>query len=736
MSSMQEIKLDGEVEAVLFHNAENGWTALRFRNSETNTSVSGVGHFSAINQGEFLTFFGEWQENKTYGRQFKISRAAHTVPKSESAIVRYLSSGLFKGIGEKVAHRIVNRFGVKTLDIIASQPEQLREVEGVGKKTLRKILNSWGEQKQTSETTLFLYQHGITGATAQKILRRYGCNASTIIQNNPYVLVQDIRGIGFPSADKIARSIGLPVDAPQRVQEGIMHVLKIGEERGHCLLTDAQLRSGAREVLGLSAEQIADLADTNIDQLNANNRLASQQHGDQAAHYASHILLAEISIVRSIQRILSAPMNQSADEREAHALRVEQWLRSYSAQEDSKLSAQQERAVQMAATSKAFILTGGPGVGKSTTANALINLLSAMGRKFVLAAPTGRAAQRLQEITKVTAKTIHRLLEWSPLENGFQKNEDNPLVAQVVIIDEASMLDVFLADQLLRAVPSSAQLILIGDVHQLPSIGPGNLLKDLIDSKRIPCVELTEIFRQASTSDIICIAHQINRGTTIEFSDSPTSDCRFIPADATLDILGTIKKMVSQTLPDLGYDPKHEVQILTPMNRGDLGSINLNTELQNLLNPKTRHTREHRTTGLREGDKVIQTTNNYDLGVFNGDIGFVQHANVEGKRMVVRFDERTVYYDEEQVRELNLAYAITIHKSQGSEFKVVLIPLTMSHYIMLQRNLIYTALTRAKTLAILIGSMKAFQYAIKNETSSKRQTYLRQRLTKALGAMH
>jgi exodeoxyribonuclease V alpha subunit len=729
-------QLHAEVERITYRNDENGWTVLKVRNLDDSTVVTVTGALPELREGEHLQLVGQWTSHSTYGRQFKADRAVPVRPSTRAAILRYLSSGIIKGIGDKTAERIVSHFGLDTFKILDDNPGCLLQVPKIGAKKAKEIIANWKSQKSAADVMMFLSNHGISLTFAQKIMRIYGDSAIEVISANPYQLAIDISGVGFLKADAIARSVGIAADSPERVRAAILHQLQQAEDRGHCYQTTLQIQESLQAILGLSEDVITGILPSALTKLGESGSLLSedlpQGESTVVSWWRPELLASECDIT---DRLASLMIKSVTFEPE----RVEQWIARYNEVSSAPLSNSQAEAVRIAASSKVFILTGGPGVGKTTTANAIIRLFKAMGKSVLLAAPTGRAAQRLSEVSAEKAKTIHRLLEWQPAEGGFGRNDVNQLKADVIICDEASMLDVKLAASLVAAVPDHCQLIFIGDVDQLPSVGPGNVLRDIIASGKIPCVKLTEIFRQAATSSIVRFAHEINQGIAPEFPKDSPSDCQFIEADSSDEIRNIIEKLLADTLPNrYKFDPKRDVQLLTPMNRGDLGTQVLNLGLQELLNPDPKaHMRDHgqkqKNGELREGDKVIQTSNDYELQVFNGDIGFVTHTNVEGGKTKVIFgDDRLVTFDRDQDDDLRLAYGITIHKSQGSEFPVVILPMSMQHYVMLQRNLIYTGLTRAKKLAIFIGSKKALAFAVKNNVSISRQTALAHRISQEI----
>jgi exodeoxyribonuclease V alpha subunit len=727
-------QLRAEVERVSYRNEDNGWTVLKVRNCDDNLSVTVTGHFAAVHAGEQFELFGAWGKHPQYGQQFKAERIVPIRPQTSTAIERYLASGLIKGIGPKTASRIVAHFRETTLDVLDADPRRLLEVPGVGRSKADTIIASWKEQRGAADVMLFLSTHGISPLYAARIHKIYGADAVKIVASDPYRLAVDIHGIGFLSADRIARSVGIAADSAERVRAAVLYLLGQGEERGHTFVTSAQLMRMLEETLQLDQTVVATrgaAALAFLEELGAVITEVVELDGEKVrAHYRPELLACELNVAARVNELLGKPL--AIDE-----ARLSAWLERYREASGTELTEEQLRAVGDAARHRVFVLTGGPGVGKTTTANTIIRLLKAMGRGVALAAPTGRAAQRLTEVAATPAKTIHRLLEWAPQIGGFARDEDNPLAFDAIIVDEASMLDVRLADALLRAVPPHAQIVFIGDVDQLPSVGPGNVLRDLMQSGIVPFARLTQIFRQAASSRIVRTAHAINAGEAPPL-DEDGGDCRFVEVPANDDIKAEIEALVTGRLRrEFGLDPIAELQILTPMNRGDLGTQTLNEELQALLNPPREGVAEFRRGGivLRVGDKVIQVANDYDLGVFNGDIGQVVAAGVDAGRVVVAFpDGRNVAYDDEAIVDLRLAYAITIHKAQGSEFPAVIIPCSMQHYVMLQRNLMYTALTRARRLAIFVGAKKALAYAVHNVSGTARQTDLVAKLRRAAGA--
>jgi exodeoxyribonuclease V alpha subunit len=717
--------IQGEVDSITYQNTENGWGVIRLREDQNASLLTVTGHFPNLTAGEYLRIEGYWSQHKSFGMQFKSERSQFIRPESKSAILRYLSSGMIKGIGEKTAAKIVNHLGSRTFAILDHTPEKLVEVPGIGEKKAQTIIEAWQKNQAFRDIEVQLTQAGLSPRMIHRIIRVYGQSTLEVLETNPYRLIADVAGIGFLTADKLALNCGIEPDSELRIEAALVYAMQQSEDQGHCFLFDGQLESRIKSLLGLQVTDMQKLLAKLTYRLNEKSVLISEQTSDQQLiHFQSGLRIAEENLANNIKKLLANPLQVDSQ-------RVDNWITRYCQKASIPLSNDQLNAVKMAATNRVFILTGGPGVGKTTTANAIIRLFKAMEKTVALCAPTGRAAQRLTEISGIEAKTVHRLLEWAPQNNGFAKDELNPLTSDVIILDEASMLDIRIADALVCAITAQSQLILIGDTDQLPSVGPGNILHDLIHSEIVPSLELSEIFRQASQSDIVRIAHTINQGQIPEFNDEPQCDCRFLDIQNVGSITKAIKDLTADILPNKsGYNPISDIQILTPMNRGDLGTKQLNFELQKLLNPGSDLTLsdEKAELSLRQGDKVIQNSNNYDLNVFNGDIGIVQHSGVDGGKTCVAFGQRLVYFDKEDTYDLRLAYAITIHKSQGSEFPVVIIPLHAQHFMMLERNLIYTALTRARKLAIFVGDKKALTKAIQNQTSKTRQTKLLERL--------
>ncbi|BDS13932.1 SF1B family DNA helicase RecD2 [Aureispira anguillae] len=828
----------GIIHRVTYHNAETGWTVLKVNPVKSLHELRTVTvHQANVFAGATMEFEGEWVQHPKFGEQFKAQTVLERKPATASALEKYLGSGMIRGVGPKIAKRIVSYFGAETLDVFESSIERLTEVPGIASTKLQQITKSWVEHREIRNVMLFLQGYGISTLFAVKIFKQYGNNAIQIVQENPYQLAKDIYGIGFFSADKIALSIGLAKDSPKRIRAAISHVLAASREQGHCYLEIENIQLGIRKLL---QQDFEDLVNHEIIGMEKENELKTRLKSDLKCFYSKSLYFDELTTVNRVQQLASQDVT-------VDLVRVKNWLQRYNQAQKFPLSDEQYAAVIGAVAQSFSILTGGPGCGKTTTTKALVKLLQAMRKRILLAAPTGRAAQRMTEVIGVEAQTIHRLLIWQPGTGQFQKNEEAPLECDFIIVDECSMLDISLAASLLKAIPSSAQVLLIGDADQLPSVGAGNVLKDLIESRMLPCYQLVKIFRQAQESLIIKYAHQINKGQIPKIEspiNRPSSweeslDCLFIDSnEATKDQLKfihkinkTMKQVLENdriafvkeadhtyksvtleqdlyientseqdietlrkqgarsyvfTIPEkylkanleallqspneatalqqvlqnihpwssLNYGftasemivrlytktiQKHignnlEVQILAPMKVGSMGTNNLNQLIQERFNPaiEGKPSLEIGNRIFREGDRVIQRRNNYDLEVFNGDIGIITFINSLDMTLTVTYqssqEKRIIDYKKQDIIDLDLAYAITIHKSQGSEFDVVIIPLVLQHFNMLYRNLIYTALTRAKKMAIFVGTRKAFGIAVKNIDNRQRKTMLKELL--------
>jgi exodeoxyribonuclease V alpha subunit len=723
--------MQGVVERVTYHAEDSGYTVARLKVLGIRDLVTIVGRFPDIHAGQTLRLTGYWREHPKFGQQFQILHAQETKPATLTGLEKYLGSGLIKGIGPTTAKRIVAHFGLETLAIIEEQSERLIEVPGIAQKRVEMIKSAWATQKAIKEVMVFLQGHSVSTTYAVKIFKQYGDQAISIVSKNPYQLATDIYGIGFITADTIARNLGIAPDSSFRYQAGIAHLLSVAAEEGHCFLPHDELVDRVAKSLSLpehpvKPERITEL----IGQMAEAKQLVIEtgygELQDQRICYAPAFYYTEVALANRLAAFAHSPV-------EVDLPRVQRWIEGYTQKKEVMLSDEQRHAVELAASSRLLILTGGPGCGKTFTTRAIVALWKAMGKSILLAAPTGRAAQRLAEMTGREAKTIHRLLAFDPKTMQFRYNENNPLEAQAIVVDEASMLDLFLAHSFVKAIPFQAQVLIVGDIDQLPSVGPGMVLRDMINAEKIPVVRLTEVFRQAQASHIITNAHQINAGQfphltpTTKFAES---DCLWLEAaEPALGAEGIVH-LVSEYLPKHGIDPVKEVQVLCPATRGEVGTRQLNVLLQQVLNPPNQGKLELARGGsiLRVGDRVIQQVNDYQREVFNGDLGTIAEISLEEQEVTVQFADRAVTYDYADLGELALAWAVTVHKSQGSEYPVVILPLFLVHYMLLSRNLLYTGLTRAKQLAILVGPTKAIGLTVKRIMDRERYTALANRL--------
>jgi exodeoxyribonuclease V alpha subunit len=716
--SAGEERLSGVVEKVSFFSAESGFAVLRLLVSGQREAVTVVGVVASVTAGQHVEAFGLWQNDKNWGLQFKASRLAVIPPDTLEGIGKYLASGMVKGIGPHFAKVLVAAYGMDVFTVIEEYPERLLELPGIGRKRLEQVVAAWAEQKSVRQIMVFLQSQGVGTARAVKIYRTYGDEAISVVSANPYRLTLDIQGIGFKTADQIAHNIGIAKDSPLRARAGIGYVLQELSSEGHCRVPEAMLLSAAKRLLFIPNEVLEEAI---REELSIGTLVAVGGEGERS-YYLAALYRAERWVADSIHRIIKGKLPWGTLDPAA-------WIRSVEELSGIELSESQRSAVSLALTSKLIVITGGPGVGKTTIINTILEILGSKSLTFLLCAPTGRASKRLAEATGLEAKTIHRLLEFDPHANDFRRSFGNPLEVDVVIVDEASMIDVVLMSKLLAAIPDHAALMLAGDVDQLPPVGPGFVLADMINCGTIPVVRLTEIFRQARSSMIIVNAHRINRGEsplpTGTAGAAELSDFYVVPSVNTPDINRRLLQVVAERIPSrFNLDPMKDIQVLTPMNRGALGTKALNTLLQESLNPHPLHKIVRFGTTYAEGDKVIQMVNNYDKEVFNGDIGLISAVNEADDSLTVLYDGREVLYEFGELDEIALAYAITIHKSQGSEYPAVVIPLSMQHFTLLERNLIYTAVTRARKLVMIIGDPRALATAIGNKRSSERLTGL------------
>lgn len=695
------------VERITYQNPENGYSVFRVKVKGYDDLVTLVGNLLDVPAGSVLLCQGEWRVDRKYGQQFQCSTWEEVMPATAYGIEKYLGSGLVKGIGPKFARLIVDRFGTGTIDVIETDIDRLNEVHGIGPKRIAKIRESWEKQKDIKNVMLFLQGHGVSTAFAAKIYREYGKESVSKVQENPYRLADDIWGIGFKTADGIASRMGYGKDDPRRVRSGILYTLGQLADEGHCFATDEQLLGTAAELLDVGEEAIgAVLADMSG---------ADDVITDGEAIYLPPFHYAECGVARRLLALRNGNGSLFPED-EPELPRGEGIV-----YDETQLE-----AVSLALKSKVMVLTGGPGTGKTTTTKAIIGALRSSGMKVLLAAPTGRASKRMSEATGMEAKTIHRMLEYNP-KDGYQRNADNPLTGDALIVDECSMIDILLMNNLLKAVPDGMRLILVGDIDQLPSVGAGNVLRDIIDSGAVPVIRLTRIFRQAQSSRIVMSAHAVNAGRLPDLSNGRETDFFFLREEDPEKVAESIVDLVGRRLPGAYGIGADSIQVLTPMQRGVVGAASLNIALQQSLNGNGDSLSRGGYT-FRKGDRVMQLRNDYDKEVFNGDLGYITEVNLEDRVLKVDFDGRETEYDSSELDELSLAYATTIHKAQGSEYPVVVIPVMMNHFVMLQRNLIYTGITRARKVCVLIGQLKALSYAVRNLTVQKRNTRLKERL--------
>jgi exodeoxyribonuclease V alpha subunit len=724
--------LTGLIERVVFHNADTGFTVLRVQADRRRDLATVVGHLPSAVAGEYIEAGGAWVQDRDHGLQFKAEHIRTTPPHTAEGIEKYLASGLVKGIGKHYAHKIVEAFGERTLAIIDESPAFLREIKGIGPQRIARIRDSWREQKVVRGIMVFLQSHGVGTARASRIYKTYGDRAVELVRENPYRLATDIWGVGFVSADQLAQRLGIGRDSPLRARAALKFVLQKLSDEGHCCFPEDEVIARTANLTDIDRHIIVDA----VEQQCREGEIVREAWGKAPDHspqaplpagpwlYLKHLYLAELGVARGIRGLADGPHPLPAiDFDKALA-----WVQSTIGLE---LAPTQAEAIRQAATRKLLVITGGPGVGKTTIVRGILEIFAAKGLRCELCAPTGRAAKRLSETTGRAARTIHRLLEFDPAQGGFVRQSDHPLDTDLLIVDEASMVDVALMNQLLRAVPSSACVVLVGDVDQLPSVGPGTVLADLIASGIVPVVRLIEIFRQAAHSGIVRAAHAVNRGHLPESAsaDEP-GEFYFIEANTPDAVLQKIVALVRERIPArFDLHPLRDVQVLTPMNKSELGARNLNRRLQEVLNPQAGGDEVERFGWtFRLGDKVMQTVNNYQKDVFNGDIGTIDRIDADDQEVTVMFEGRAMEYEFSELDELSPAYATTIHKAQGSEYPAVVIPLHTQHYVMLQRNLLYTAITRGKRLVVLVGMRKALEMAVQRQNTAHRCTELQFRL--------
>jgi len=720
-TSTREV-LAGLVERVTFHNSDNGFCVLRAKARGHRDLITVVGHAAIISAGEWITASGEWVNDHTHGQQFKARFMRTSAPTSIDGIEKYLGSGMIRGIGPVYAKKMVKAFGEKVFDIIEAEPERLREVTGIGLVRAKRITDAWAEQKIIREIMVFLHSNGVGTARAVRIYKTYGVDAVQVMTENPYRLARDIRGIGFKTADAIAMKLGVEKTAMIRIRAGISYALTEAMDDGHCGLPTEELVPLAVELLEISIE----LVQTALDLELAEGTVIAATVGETACVFLGGLYRAEQVIAERLLRLANGKLPWPYIDPEKALPWVEQ-------KTGLSLAKSQIDAIRLSLISKILVITGGPGVGKTTIVNAILRILDAKGVNLLLCAPTGRAAKRMTEATGFDAKTIHRLLEIDPKAGGFKRNSENPLECDLLVVDETSMVDVMLMQALMKATPDNAALLIIGDIDQLPSVGPGQILADVIASGAVPVVRLTEVFRQAAQSRIITSAHRINQGSIPDLSKPDgDSDFYFVQADDPETAVPRIIELVKTRIPQrFGLDPIRDIQVLCPMNRGGVGARSLNIELQAALNPAGERKVERFGWTFAPSDKVMQIENDYDKEVYNGDIGYIDDVDPDGGEMSVSFDGRAVTYGFGELDTLVPAYAATIHKSQGSEYPAVVIPVLTQHYAMLQRNLLYTGVTRGKRLVVLIGQSKAVAIAVRNVSGRRRWSKLNEWLSGA-----
>src|SRR5712664_2874647 len=719
----QEV-LAGPVERVTFHNDDSGYCVLRIKARGHRELITVVGHAAVISAGEWVTASGEWVNDRTHGQQFKARFLKTSEPTSLDGIEKYLGSGMIRGIGPIYAKKLVRAFGDKVFDLIEVEPERLREVTGIGPVRANRITAAWAEQKIVREIMVFLHSNGVGTARAVRIYKTYGADAVQVMTENPYRLARDIRGIGFKTADAIAMKLGIEKTAMIRVRAGISYALTEAMDEGHCGLPTEQLIPQGVELLEVPNELVLTALELELSE----GTVVADTVGETACIFLGGLYRAEQVIAARITRLVNGTLPWSFID----PVKALPWIEQKTG---LSMAESQVAAIRLSLLSKVLVITGGPGVGKTTIVNSILRILAAKGVSVLLCAPTGRAAKRMTEATGFEAKTIHRLLEVDPKGGGFKRNSDNPLECDLLVVDETSMVDVMLMQALMKAVPGDAALLIVGDIDQLPSVGPGQVLADVIASSAVPVVRLTEVFRQAAHSRIITSAHQINRGSIPDLSrPEGDSDFYFLQAEDPETAVPRIIELVKTRIPlRFGLDPVRDVQVLCPMNRGGVGARSLNIELQAALNPAGERKVERFGWTFAPGDKVMQIENDYDKEVYNGDIGYIDDVDPEAGELTASFDGRAVTYGFGELDTLVPAYAATIHKSQGSEYPAVVIPVMTQHYTMLQRNLLYTGVTRGKKLVVLVGQKKAVAIAVRSISGRRRWSKLREWLAEPKG---
>jgi len=714
--------LSGLVERVTFHSPDTGFCVLRVKVRGHRELVSVLGSAASVQPGEFIQCSGRWDNNRDHGMQFKTTFLKVMPPSSIDGIEKYLGSGMIKGIGPHFAKKLVKAYGEDVFDVIEEEPDRLLELNGIGKKRVERITSGWADQKAIREIMVFLQSNGVGTSRAVRIYKTYGADAIPLVSENPYRLSKDIKGIGFKTADQVAEKLGIEKTAMIRARAGISYTLTEAVSEGHCGLPEDDLIPSAEKLLEIPTSILRDALQLELQ----DETVVADKMADQRCIFLGHLWIAEKLIAERLKLLATGKPYWPEIDADVAVPWIEKKL-------GVTLAESQREAVKKTIKSKVMVITGGPGVGKTTLVNAILRILTAKAVNAVLAAPTGRAAKRLSETTGMEAKTIHRLLEVDPMRGGFKRNADNPLDCDLLVLDETSMVDVPLMASVVKALPDKASLILVGDVDQLPSVGPGQVLGDVINSEAVPVARLTEIFRQAAQSKIVTNAHKVNSGhiPNLEVVKDEETDFYFVEAHDPEDAVAKINEIVKNRLPKrFGFDPIQDIQVLCPMNRGGIGARSLNVDLQKTLNPPTDDISVERFGfTYRVGDKVMQTDNDYDKEVFNGDLGYVRHIDTELQEMTIEFDGRSVEYQFGELDEVALAYAVSIHKSQGSEYPAIVIPIMMQHYMMLRRNLLYTGITRGKKMVILVGQKKAIGMAVKGRVEGRRWSKLEEWLS-------
>lgn len=727
------MRISGQVERVVFSSDDTGYTVFRLKVPGQKNLVTAVGMLASLRPGEVVELHGEYVNHPKFGKQFKVNRYSTLMPATVEGVKRYLGSGLIKGIGPVMAHRIVDKFHISTLDIIENNIDSLTKVEGIGPKRVEMIRKAWEEQKEIRQVMMFLQAHDVSSTYATKIFKQYGQESIHILKENPYQLAMDIHGIGFLTADKIAQKMGFPTNSPKRIASGIVYTMNQAGESGHVFLPYQKLVEKAGSILDVKSENIHE----GIRNLLKEKRLIPEpqekgtdlepQIPSDTPIYLPQFHVSERLSAKRLVTLFRFPKNIRKIDKE----KAIDWVQRELA---ITLAHEQKEALERVIQEKVVVITGGPGTGKTTLVRSILRIYNQLTEKILLAAPTGRAAKRLSEATGYPARTIHRLLKFSPSEGRFRYNDKNLLNVDLMVLDETSMIDIILFHHLLKALPPSTILVLVGDADQLPSVGPGQVLKEIIESGKIPVVKLKEIFRQARESLIIVNAHRINQGSFPFFQtkeEEKLQDFYFIENDETGDILNVVIALCKERIPKrFKLNPIDDIQVLTPMHRGEVGGINLNEKLQDVLNPSSKSIRRGENL-FKMNDKVMQTVNNYNKEAFNGDIGRIIAIDEEMQEVLVDFYDRKVMYDFSDMDELTLAYAISVHKAQGSEYPAVVMPVVTQHFMLLQRNLLYTAVTRAQKLVVLVGSKKALAIAINNNKTQKRYSLLARIISEA-----